>query len=1124
MSINCLAYILSRNMNPIATQQDALDNALVPSKKRLKIERCNARIAFSKPQKEETYQVTLEALKLSPCYPAFVITAEVPEIYMHQFWTTIKKIRDSDAYNFKLEKKKNLAILADVICYLQLIKCTSLGEHLLQSSIDFMYQADNRDISSARKEHMPYLRFTKVIINHFISKDKTISMRNRINLHTIRDDSLLGTLKFVSKTQDYQQYGALIPDDMINQDIKDSNAYKTYYDFATGKVPPRKAGKYKKVTSPPIKLSLVKEAKPVKKGKRVKRHAKKSATAPTVGVILRGKVPAKGDRSKGIEILSDVALSEAGDGTHLESGVPDEKQRKTSGTDKGTGTKLRVPNVPTYDFESENESWGDNEDDNDDDSDDNSKGDDDKADSDDDGNFDADDKQRTDSDDADDENPSFTLKDYDEEEHDDEYELYDDNENVFKEEDDDDMYKDVDMRSLGIEHEKERQGDEEMADADQNVSQELPYEQVVEDAHVTLTASQKTDDSKQSSFVSSDFASKFLILDNVPPAFDEVASMMNVKNRQENQALKHPLFSLVSTLETELSQLKQADLSAQVLESVKSQLLTMVDELLISDFATLVIQSTITESLENVVLAKSSSQSQSTYEAATSLTEFELKKILIDKLEKCKSYRAAEEHRNLYDALIKSFQLDKDLFDSYGKAYSLKRSRDDKDKDEYPPARSDQGLKKKKINKDAEPPKGSKSKESKTNTELPQDQGGDTEERPNVEATPKGDWFKKPERPPTPDPEWSATKSVDSRPPQQWLSKIAQAKKPPFTFDELLSTHIDFSAYVMHNLKIDNLTQEILVGPAFNLLKGTCKSFLKLEYHFEECYKAVMDQLDWNNPEGHEYPLDLRKPLPLIEAQGHQVVPADYFFNNDLEYLKGGSSSRKYTTSTTKTKAARYDNIEGIEDMVSNNRESKHDVFSRKRIIAVTHVKVMKWYGYGYLEEINVRREDQSLYKFKEGDFPRLNLRDIEDLLLLLVQKKLSNLEQDVIFDLNVALRMFTRCIVILKRVKDLQLGVESYQKKLNITKPETFRSGISKLTPYTTYKNPQGIIYHDKFKRNRLMRSDKLYKFCDCTLTSIRRVLHDITNNLRMDYLPKRKWSNLDKTRSRIMIKAIDQ
>ncbi|GJU89949.1 hypothetical protein Tco_1302372 [Tanacetum coccineum] len=71
-------------------------------------------------------------------------------------------------------------------------------------------------------------------------KDKSISIRNRINLHTVRDDSLLGSLKYVSKTKDYQKYEALIPDGIINQDIKDSTAYKPYYDFATGKVAPKK--------------------------------------------------------------------------------------------------------------------------------------------------------------------------------------------------------------------------------------------------------------------------------------------------------------------------------------------------------------------------------------------------------------------------------------------------------------------------------------------------------------------------------------------------------------------------------------------------------------------------------------------------------------------------------------------------------------------------------------------------------------------------------------------------------------------------------------------------------------------------------------------------------------------
>nr|GEU48976.1 hypothetical protein [Tanacetum cinerariifolium] len=55
-------------------------------------------------------------------------------------------------------------------------------------------------------------------------------------------------------------------------------------------------------------------------------------------------------------------------------------------------------------------------------------------------------------------------------------------------------------------------------------------------------------------------------------------------------------------------------------------------------------------------------------------------------------------------------------------------------------------------------------------------------------------------------------------------------------------------------------------------------------------------------------------------------------------------------------------------------------------------------------------------------------------------------------------------------------------------------------------------------------MRLDELYKFCDDILSSVRRVLHDIASNLEIDYLPKRRWSKLDRKRSRIMIKAIDQ
>nr|GEY25803.1 hypothetical protein [Tanacetum cinerariifolium] len=100
-----------------------------------------------------------------------------------------------------------------------------------------------------------------------------------------------------------------------------------------------------------------------------------------------------------------------------------------------------------------------------------------------------------------------------------------------------------------------------------------------------------------------------------------------------------------------------------------------------------------------------------------------------------------------------------------------------------------------------------------------------------------------------------------------------------------------------------------------SVFEGHAKVVWNSRYNFKECYKALTDRLDRNHHEGKEYPFDLSKPLPLIMVQGRQVVPVYYFINNDLEYLRGGSSSKKYTTSTTKTKASKYD-ILGIEDMV----------------------------------------------------------------------------------------------------------------------------------------------------------------------------------------------------------------
>nr|GEZ47187.1 hypothetical protein [Tanacetum cinerariifolium] len=123
------------------------------------------------------------------------------------------------------------------------------------------------------------------------------------------------------------------------------------------------------------------------------------------------------------------------------------------------------------------------------------------------------------------------------------------------------------------------------------------------------------------------------------------------------------------------------------------------------------------------------------------------------------------------------------------------------------------------------------------------------------------------------------------------------------------------------------------------------------------------------------------------------------------------------------------------------------------------------------VESRTVRRDDDKLYKFKEGNFKRLRIQDIEDMLLLLVQGKLTNLTVKERFAFNVSLRMFTRSIIIQQCVEDLQLGVKSYQKKLNLTKPDTYRSDRSarKLTQLTLIQEDSSI----KIKTSRTERFD---------------------------------------------------
>ncbi|GJU47333.1 hypothetical protein Tco_1204599, partial [Tanacetum coccineum] len=791
----------------------------------------------------------LDAIALTPCYPAFLITADVPEVYMPQFCNFVYK--HDTFYRFKIDKKKRCKLTLEVF----------------RDIFQIFPRVSGRDF-----DPLP-------------SEEDTVSFLRELGhteeINSLNDIVSSNPLGFVSAKESTQIYGAILPECLNSPAMKESKAYKTYLGYAT-------------------------DEEPVIKGKRVKRPAKKSTTKPAAGFVIKeapvetkskSKEKEKVDvtSGKGIEFLSEVALTEEAQmkevrkkslrdfhKTHpSRSGTVAEKPPSVDKitptvTSEGTGDKSGVPDVTEDDStESKSESWGNDKDDN---------------------NNDQDSKQEEESEDDNQEEEEFVHTP-----------------SPTNDKDDDNLESESDDV---IKSSEESEGaDAEMIDAQKgNENLETTQEQVVEDAHVTIsTIIKKNEFPVTSSSRSSDLASKFLNFSNIPHTDAESVSPLDVhvyhevlrtqeptlhtipvsvitesspiyiKIPQSSQTFtpppilttpnpsptiettnplsilpdfssafqfndritallkevaelkKDPLHTHVTTLvdeylDTRLGETREdfmnflsETLTTRIKEQVKDQLPQILPKE-VSNFAPPVIETLIQVSRDEVTLAKMSSQPYSTYEAAATLTEFELKKILLDKMEK--------------------------------NVYSLKRSRKDKDKDEDPSAGSDRGLKKRKTSKDAEP------------TTDQEGNLGDNDDEPRKETASRRDWFKKPTPPQEPtDLDWYVGKTTQEGPTQNWLMTLAVStftNKSLKEFDELMSTPIELSGYILNGLKIKNLTQEILLGPASKLLKSTRSNFAELEYDFEECYKALLEKLDWENPKGGNYPFDLSKPLPLI--------------------------------------------------------------------------------------------------------------------------------------------------------------------------------------------------------------------------------------------------------------------
>nr|GFB23814.1 hypothetical protein [Tanacetum cinerariifolium] len=183
------------------------------------------------------------------------------------------------------------------------------------------------------------------------------------------------------------------------------------------------------------------------------------------------------------------------------------------------------------------------------------------------------------------------------------------------------------------------------------------------------------------------------------------------------------------------------------------------------------------------------------------------------------------------------------------------------------------------------------------------------EDQPIVQSSQHPEWFSQQQKPPTPDPDWNKTLPAIHESIQPWISELAKQTDSRSSFNELMDTPLDFSNFLINRLKVDTLTPELLDGPTYELMKGSCKSLLELEYHLEDVFKATTDQLDW------------------IE----DLVPRTMWIEEPIGYDKHALWGVSHW-------GRKHQQFYGF----AVNQESARDVYSKRRIIAVTELKIVE--------------------------------------------------------------------------------------------------------------------------------------------------------------------------------------
>ncbi|GJV87343.1 hypothetical protein Tco_1531281 [Tanacetum coccineum] len=211
-------------MDITKAEQIALDDALVAPANRLKIGKCNLRLSSDIKLKEATLQVVYDRFD-EPPFEQDILTFLVSLGHSGE----IRKITDVNV-NKLHQPWRSFAANVDYAFLLW---------------EDFTYQVENKNTKKVNMMYYP--RFTKLIVNFFMLKDPLIPRRNKINWHYAMDDPMFTTINVISRHEGIQLYGAILPKELTNEDIRNSESYKEYYVIASGEVPPKtKASVHKK--------------------------------------------------------------------------------------------------------------------------------------------------------------------------------------------------------------------------------------------------------------------------------------------------------------------------------------------------------------------------------------------------------------------------------------------------------------------------------------------------------------------------------------------------------------------------------------------------------------------------------------------------------------------------------------------------------------------------------------------------------------------------------------------------------------------------------------------------------------------------------------------------------------